>query len=67
MISTWQRVVIVLFLLILTPIIYSIYDILRSDFKGNNKIIWLIVVIFLPVIGSLFYLLMGRFQNIVQE
>jgi hypothetical protein len=30
-------------------------DILRSDFEGNNKLIWLLVVIFVPFIGPIAY------------
>jgi len=28
----------------------ALVDILRSEFTGNNKIIWLLVVIFVPLI-----------------
>lgn len=41
--------------------IYAIYDIVKGSLSGNNeKIIWLLVVIFFPVLGALCYLLFGR-------
>ncbi|MEQ9169164.1 MAG: PLD nuclease N-terminal domain-containing protein [Fulvivirga sp.] len=35
-----------------------------GEFEGDNKIIWLLVIIFLPFIGSIIYLLIGRGQQI---
>ena len=52
---------IILFLPIL--IISALIDILRSEFKGNNKIVWVLVVIFLPFLGSLLYFGLGRSQK----
>jgi len=44
---------------------WEIIDILKNDFKGSSdKIIWLLVVFFLPFIGLLLYLLIGRGQKI---
>ncbi|WP_238988397.1 PLD nuclease N-terminal domain-containing protein [Aureibaculum marinum] len=39
-------------------------DILKSKFEGNNKIVWIIVVIFLNVLGALLYFTIGRQQKI---
>jgi len=41
----------------------ALVDILRSEFTGNNKIIWLLVVIFVPLIGAILYFLIGRRQK----
>jgi hypothetical protein len=42
-------------------IAYCLIDILRSDFKDNiNKLIWVLVVLFAPFLGSILYLAMGR-------
>jgi len=46
------------------PFIIAFIDILRSDFKGNNKIIWLLAVIFVPFIGPIAYFFIGRKQKI---
>ena len=54
--------IISLFALIL-PIICLI-SILKNDFKNNDKLIWLIVVIFIPLLGSVLYLFMGRKQQL---
>ncbi len=51
-------IVISLFALIL-PII-CLVSILKNDFKNNDKLIWIIVVIFLPILGSITYLFIGR-------
>lgn len=41
--------------------IYAILDIVRGSLDGSgNKILWLIVVIFFPILGALLYLLMGK-------
>lgn len=59
---------IVVFIFILLPSILwiiALIDILKSDFKDSNgKIIWLLLVIFLPVIGSILYFAIGKSQKI---
>lgn len=44
--------------------LWSLVDILRSEFTNNNKIIWLLVVIFLNIFGAILYLLFGRKQKV---
>jgi len=55
----WQIFVIISFILL----IYSLIDLLKSIFKKNDKLIWLIVLILIPFIGSLLYLNIGRKQK----
>ena len=59
---------IIVFIFILLPSIFwiiALIDILKSDFRDiNGKIIWALVVIFLPVIGSILYFLIGKSQKI---
>lgn len=59
---------IIVFIFILLPSIFwiiALIDILKSDFRDTNgKIIWALVVIFLPVIGSILYFLIGKNQKI---
>ena len=51
------------FPLILT--IYCLLDITRSTFQDStNKIIWAIIVLLAPILGSLAYLVWGRNQKI---
>ena len=45
--------------------IYVLVDILKSEFTNSiNKIIWLIAVIFLPILGIVLYFFIGRKQKI---
>ena len=61
-----QEIIIVLlfslFLLIL-PIL-ALIDIVRNEFEGNNKIVWVLIVIFFNLIGSILYFLIGRNQKV---
>lgn len=57
----------ILLILALIPVIlylWSLVDILRNEFNGNNKIIWFLVVFFLNIFGAFLYLLFGRKQKI---
>jgi len=45
--------------------IFAIIDIVRSKYKGNNKLIWVLVTIFVPF-GGLIYFIFGR-KNKVME
>ena len=41
--------------------IYAILDIVRGSLSGSgNKVLWLIVVIFFPILGAIIYLLIGK-------
>jgi hypothetical protein len=43
----------------------ALVDILKSEFKdGLTKVIWLLLVIFLPFLGSILYFFIGRDQKI---
>lgn len=44
--------------------IYVLIDILKHEFTGYNKIIWIIVLIFFPILGAILYLVFGRGQRI---
>jgi len=61
-----QEIIIVLlfslFLLIL-PVL-ALIDIVRNEFEGNNKVVWVLIVIFFNIIGSILYFLIGRQQRI---
>ena len=56
----------VLFLLGFVPFIIAFIDILKNDFEGSNKLIWLLAVIFVPVIGSIVYFVIGKKQRVVK-
>lgn len=44
--------------------LWTIVDILKSEFIGSNKIIWLLISIFIPGLGVILYFLIGRGQKI---
>lgn len=44
--------------------IMQIIDCLKSNFSGNNKIIWILVLIFLGPLGALIYYFVGKDQKI---
>ncbi|CAA6807657.1 MAG: Unknown protein [uncultured Campylobacterales bacterium] len=44
--------------------IWSLVDILKSEFKGNEKILWLFVVLFLNAFGAILYFFIGKDQKI---
>jgi cbb3-type cytochrome oxidase subunit 3 len=39
-------------------------DIAKGNFSGNNKSIWILIVIFLPFIGSIVYYFVDRKQKL---
>ena len=45
----------------------AIIDILRYEFTGNNKLIWLLVVILVPVIGTILYVIIGQKNKITTQ
>ena len=55
-------------LLLLLPVLFvpwlvALVDILRSEFTENNKLVWLLAVVFVPVVGWLAYFAFGRSQK----
>jgi len=45
------------------PII-ALVDILKSEFTGNNKLIWVLVILLSWIIGAILYYFIGRNQKI---
>jgi len=56
-IGTTQIVIILLVLLF--PVV-ALVSALQNDFPGNEKLIWILVIIFIPILGSILYFLIGR-------
>lgn len=66
----WEiLLLLVLFLLGLGLWLYALIDVLRSQFRNDSdKIIWVLVVIFLQFLGAIIYLTVGRNQtNMIDE
>jgi len=57
----------ILFLLGFIPIIIAFIDILKNEFTGYNKLIWLLAVLFAPLIGSIAYFIIGKKQRILKN
>jgi hypothetical protein len=48
--------------------IYCLFDITRSTFKDpTNKIIWVIITVFVPIFGPILYIAFGRNQKTVER
>ncbi|MBJ6120149.1 PLDc N-terminal domain-containing protein [Pontibacter sp. BT310] len=60
--------IIFLLLFIAAPLVlwlWALIDLLRSNFSDNiTKLIWAVVIIFIPLLGALLYLLIGRNQKV---
>ena len=44
--------------------IFCLTDILRNKFQKNDKVIWTLVVVLLPLLGSLLYLFIGKSKKL---
>jgi len=64
MIGAWQIILLLVILLGIIPTIIALIDILKNKFDGENKIIWVLVVLFLNLIGAILYFTIGRNQKI---
>lgn len=59
-IGIWQ---VILLATVLLPIA-ALISILKNDFKKNDKLIWILVALFLPFFGSILYFIIGRSKRI---
>lgn len=44
-------------------VLYALMSILRSSMNRNTKLLWIIIIILVPVLGSLLYIFWGRNQS----
>ena len=65
MIGPWQILLILIFSIfgLILPII-ALIDIVRHEFSGSNKIVWVLIVIFFNFLVSILYFIVGRNQRI---
>ena len=47
--------------------LWALVDVLKNDFKNNNKLIWLLTVILVPIVGFVLYFLIGYSQKVPVE
>jgi hypothetical protein len=56
---------IILTFLLFFLFIITLIDVLRHKFEGNNdKLIWVLVTLFVPILGSVLYWTIGRSNRI---
>jgi hypothetical protein len=60
--TTTLAILVPVILLQLGLLIWGLYDLTRPERKvrGDNKIIWALVIIFIGIIGPVIYFLVGR-------
>ena len=63
MIGIWQTIIILLAFSGIILTIMALIDILKSEFSGNNKIVWVLVVLFFNLFGAILYFTIGRNQK----
>jgi len=59
-----QMIIIVLAFLGIIMTIFALIDILKSKFNGNDKIIWILVVLFFNLLGAILYFTIGKKQKL---
>lgn len=64
MIGTWQAIIIITFILVLIITLWALIDIAKSEFSGNNKVVWVLIVLFTNFLGAVLYFFIGRKQKI---
>ncbi|MHB9141004.1 MAG: PLD nuclease N-terminal domain-containing protein [Paludibacter sp.] len=52
----------ILLVCVLVPVL-AMVDLMKNKYHGNNKTIWILLVIFTNIIGSLLYFIIGRQQK----
>jgi uncharacterized membrane-anchored protein len=63
-IGGWEILLLSSLLIPLLLWIVALVDCLKSEFKGNDKVIWVIVILFFPVVGPILYFIIGRGQKV---
>ena len=50
----------ILYIVVVIFIIWALYDLFTSSKPTNKKLLWAILIIILPLIGSILYYFIGR-------
>jgi len=62
--TEWIFILIAFCLTFVLPIL-AISDIVRGEFSNpNDKMIWVLIVLFMPIVGSMIYSWVGKGQKI---
>lgn len=54
----------IFWILWLILVVMALMDLYKNNLPTNTKLLWLIVILIAPVLGSLIYLLWGKHQRI---
>lgn len=57
---------IITFLVVIVLPLFCLISIFKNDFPKNIKLIWVITVLFIPIFGSILYLIFGLKQRIIK-
>ena len=60
----FTEIILLLFVFVFVPGVIALIDVLRNEFTGSNKIVWVIAVIFAPFVGPMAYFVFGRKQKV---
>ena len=60
----YELFVIILSLAVIGAWVVALVDILRSNFEGNEKLLWVLLIIFLPFLGTILYFIIGRNKKV---
>ena len=44
--------------------LWTLIDVLKYEFSGQNKVIWVLSILFLNLLGAILYVIIGRSQRI---
>ncbi len=66
-VGPWQWIIIGLALTMSILPIIALIDIFKNNFSENNKIVWVLVVLFFPLIGAILYYIIGTKQKLKQN
>lgn len=54
-----------IFGVVTTLFLWALIDLLKSSFKASNtKLMWVLILLFIPLLGSVLYLIIGRKQKV---
>ena len=45
--------------------LFCVIDVLRNSFNGNDKLVWILVFLFVPILGPFLYFFIGRKKRII--
>ena len=57
-----------LFLLEMGLLVFALIDVIRRpNVRGNNKVVWILIIVLINVIGPIIYLAVGRKESAVDS